>query len=262
MLFMFEYRAARMLISEQFPDTAGSIVSIHVDSDIMSLDGRQPIEAQADLKEDGKLRVTVRRSNASRSDIFSRKSMGFSSTTPRPSNLTNAEIYSLQSSTNPTPRGSSFNHTDFYSMMGGGIPGPRNSNFGSSDLYGLSASLGPTPRPSNYEEEATGGGSGKPRFHGGYHGSGNNNNPTPNPGMFSPKNAGGKKPNGTAQRKGEDGGGRDLHMFVWSSSASPVSDVFGSGTNHELGGANDSKEVRLAVSPGKGMPTDSLVAGQ
>ncbi|PPR90267.1 hypothetical protein GOBAR_AA30416 [Gossypium barbadense] len=34
MLFMFEYRGAKMLISEQFPDTAGSIVSIHVDSDI------------------------------------------------------------------------------------------------------------------------------------------------------------------------------------------------------------------------------------
>lgn len=32
MLFMFEFRGARMLISEQFPDTAGSIVSIHVDS--------------------------------------------------------------------------------------------------------------------------------------------------------------------------------------------------------------------------------------
>jgi auxin efflux carrier family len=35
MLFMFEYRGAKLLISEQFPDTAGSIVSIHVDSDIM-----------------------------------------------------------------------------------------------------------------------------------------------------------------------------------------------------------------------------------
>ncbi|KAL0318859.1 UNVERIFIED_CONTAM: Auxin efflux carrier component 1 [Sesamum angustifolium] len=116
MLFMFEFRGARMLISEQFPDTAGSIVSIHVDSDVMSLDGRQPLETEAEIKEDGKLHVTVRKSNASRSDIFSR---GFSSNTPRASNLTNAEIYSLQSSRNPTPRGSSFNHTDFYSMMQG-----------------------------------------------------------------------------------------------------------------------------------------------
>ncbi|KAI7985713.1 Auxin efflux carrier component 1 [Camellia lanceoleosa] len=94
MLFMFEYRAAKLLISEQFPDTAGSIVSIHVDSDVMSLDGRQALETETEIKEDGKLHVTVRKSNASRSDVFSRRSQGLSSTTPRPSNLTNAEIYS------------------------------------------------------------------------------------------------------------------------------------------------------------------------
>ncbi|KAG2390003.1 Ubiquitin carboxyl-terminal hydrolase [Vigna angularis] len=106
-----------MLISEQFPDTGATIVSIHVDSDVMSLDGRKPLETQTQIKEDEKLHVTVRKSNASISDIFSRRSQGFSSTTPRPSNLTNAEIYSLQSSTNPTPRASSFNHSNFYSMM-------------------------------------------------------------------------------------------------------------------------------------------------
>ncbi|XP_021910829.1 auxin efflux carrier component 1-like, partial [Carica papaya] len=216
-----------------------------VESDIVSLDGRQPLETEAEIKEDGKLHITVRKSNASRSDIFSRRSQGLS-TTPRPSNLTNAEIYSLQSSRNPTPRGSSFNHTDFYSMMAGG----RNSNFGANDVYGLSASRGPTPRPSNYEEDGAAGG--KPRFH--YHGSGGAAHyPAPNPGMFSPTgskgvgaNASAKKPNGQAQQKQEDGG-RDLHMFVWSSSASPVSDVFG---GHEYAG-NDHKEVRLAVSPGK-----------
>ncbi|KAF2309104.1 hypothetical protein GH714_000533 [Hevea brasiliensis] len=177
--------AAKMLISEQFPDTAGSIVSIHVDSDIVSLDGRQPLETEAEIKEDGKLHVTVRKSNASRSDIFSR-------------------------------------------------------------------------RPSNYEEDGGGPGSNKPRFH--YHASGGATHyPAPNPGMFSPTGskggavtnnaAGPKKPNGQAQQKAEDGGGRDLHMFVWSSSASPVSDVFGS---HDYG-AHDQKEVRLAVSPGKGV---------
>ncbi|KAF2317480.1 hypothetical protein GH714_022677 [Hevea brasiliensis] len=166
---------AKMLISEQFPDTAGSIVSIHVDSDIMSLDGRQPLETEAEIKED--------------------------------------------------------------------------------DVYGLSASRGPTPRSSNYEEDAGGLGN-KPRFH--YHASGGANHyPAPNPGMFSPTGSKGgvaannaavtKKPNGQAQQKAEDGGGRDLHMFVWSSSASPVSDVFGS---HDYG-AHDQKEVRVAVSPGK-----------
>ncbi|TKY61071.1 Auxin efflux carrier component 1 [Spatholobus suberectus] len=247
MLFLFEYRGARMLISEQFPDTAATIVSIHVDSDVMSLDGRQPLETEAEIKEDGKLHVTVRKSNASRSDIFSRRSQGLSSTTPRPSNLTNAEIYSLQSSRNPTPRGSSFNHTDFYSMMAAG----RNSNFGASDVYGLSASRGPTPRPSNYDEDASA--AGKPRYHypAAGTGTGTGHYPAPNPGMFSPtasKNVanGPKKPNGQAQPKPDDPN-KDLHMFVWSSSASPVSDVF---AGHEYG-AHDHKEVKLTVSPGK-----------
>nr|GMD37429.1 probable auxin efflux carrier component 1C [Ipomoea batatas] len=238
MLFMFEFRGARMLISEQFPDTAASIVSIHVDSDVMSLDGRQALETEAEVKEDGKLHVTVRRSNASRSDIFSRRSHGgISSNTPRPSNLTNAEIYSLQSSRNPTPRGSSFNHTDFYSMVGAAA---RSSNFGANDVFG------PTPRPSNYEEE-----NGKSRFQ--YHGGQGNHYPAPNPGMFSPSNKAAananKKPNGNGQHKGEEGG-KDLHMFVWSSSASPVSDVFGGG--HDYGALDQpSKEVRLPISPSK-----------
>ncbi|PHT47363.1 Auxin efflux carrier component 1 [Capsicum baccatum] len=246
MLFMFEFRGARLLISEQFPDTAGSIVSIHVDSDVMSLDGRQVLETQAELKEDGKLHVTVRKSNASRSDIFSRRSQGFSSTTPRPSNLTNAEIYSLQSSRNPTPRGSSFNHTDFYSMVAGG----RNSNFGANDVYGMSNnSRGPTPRPSNYEEE-----SGKSRFNN-YHGgaaaaqSNNTHYPAPNPGMFSPSS--GTKAIKKGNNKGEEAG-KDLHMFVWSSSASPVSDVFG---GHDYAANLDqpapNKDVRVPISPGK-----------
>nr|GMC71763.1 probable auxin efflux carrier component 1C [Ipomoea batatas] len=235
MLFLFEFRGARMLISEQFPNTAASIVSIHVDSDVMSLDGRQPLETEAEVKEDGKLHITVRKSNASRSDIFSRRS-----NTPRPSNLTNAEIYSLQSSRNPTPRASSFNHTDFYSLVG---TGSRKSNFGANDLvYGLSAaaSRGPTPRPSNYEEETSGN---KPpaRFH----------YPAPNPAMFSPSKTLGI---GANANKGEEDGNKDLHMFVWSSSASPVSDVFG---GHDYAGAAAldqppaPKDIRLPFSPAK-----------
>ncbi|KAF6163529.1 hypothetical protein GIB67_002534 [Kingdonia uniflora] len=264
MLFMFEYRGAKLLITEQFPDTAGSIVSINVDSDVMSLDGRGVLETEAEIKEDGKLHVTVRKSNASRSDIFSRRSHGLNSTTPRPSNLSNAEIYSLQSSRNPTPRGSSFNHTDFYSMVAGG---GRSSNFGASDVYGLTTSRGPTPRPSNYEDEN------KSRFH--YHGQqgvtgtgvGTAHYPAPNPGMFSPstgtKNVASntntstqaKRPNGNGvqvqQKTNVEGGPRDLHMFVWSSSASPVSEVFG---NQEYGAHQTAaKEVRVNVSPGKGV---------
>ncbi|KAK3008655.1 hypothetical protein RJ639_014719 [Escallonia herrerae] len=241
MLFLFEFRGARLLISEQFPDTAGSIVSIHVDSDVMSLDGRHALETQAEIKEDGKLHVTVRKSNASRSDIFSRRSQGLSSATPRPSNLTNAEIYSLQSSRNPTPRGSSFNHTDFYAMVGGG----RNSNFGANDVYGLSAtSRGPTPRPSNYEEDGAITTNSKSRF-----APGNvTQYPAPNPGMFSPTAS--KTVLGSAVKKanGQADGTKDLHMFVWSSSASPVSDVFG---GHEYGGL-DQPAAAVAVSPTKG----------
>ncbi|KAJ4909369.1 Auxin efflux carrier component 1 [Raphanus sativus] len=260
MLFLFEYRGAKLLISEQFPDTAGSIVSIHVDSDIMSLDGRQPLETEAEIKEDGKLHVTVRRSNASRSDIYSRRSQGLSAT-PRPSNLTNAEIYSLQSSRNPTPRGSSFNHTDFYSMMaGGGGGGGRSSNFGPGEA--VFGSKGPTPRPSNYEEDGGAkppAGAGAGRFGSG--GGGGAHYPAPNPGMFSPQSGGGgTAAKGTApvvggkRGSGQEGNGRDLHMFVWSSSASPVSDVFGGGGNHHAdytaATTDHHKDVKISVPQG------------
>lgn len=244
MLFLFEFRGARLLISEQFPGTAGSIAAIHVDSDIMSLDGRQILETEAEVKEDGKLHVTVRKSNASRSDVFSRRSQGFSATTPRPSNLTNAEIYSLQSSRNPTPRGSSFNHTDFYSMAGG--VGGRNSNFGASDVYGPPVSRGPTPRHSNYEEEN----GNKSRFHHGV--LGGNNYPAPNTGMFSPSTG---KQNIPLTKKANghkaDEGSNDLHMFVWSSSASPVSDVFAA---REYGALDHptTKDLKVPISPVKG----------
>ncbi|KAJ6351014.1 hypothetical protein OIU78_007021 [Salix suchowensis] len=149
LLFLFEYRGAKMLIMEQFPETAASIVSFKVDSDVVSLDGRDFLETDAEIGDDGKLHVTVRKSNASR------RSLGpgsFSGLTPRPSNLTGAEIYSLSSSRNPTPRGSNFNPSDFYSMMGvQGFPG-RPSNFGQADLYSVQSSRGPTPRPSSFEE--------------------------------------------------------------------------------------------------------------
>ncbi|KAI4319225.1 hypothetical protein MLD38_032852 [Melastoma candidum] len=235
MLFLFEYRGAKLLVAEQFPDaSAGTVVAVHVDPDVVSLDGRLPLETETEVTGDGKLRVTVRRSNASRSDILSRKSFshagdggfGFGSTTPRPSNLTNAEIYSLQSSRNPTPRGSSFTHADIYSMMA--APG--------------GASRGPVPRLSNYEDDphcAHVNNAKTSRF---------NPYPGPNPGMFSPKRAlgSGVDPRRTSNGKLEEGR-KDLHMFVWSSSASPVSDVYGNG-----GPAPEQpKEVRLAVSQGK-----------
>ncbi|KAJ0978969.1 hypothetical protein J5N97_014443 [Dioscorea zingiberensis] len=188
LLFLFEYRGARLLIGEQFPDNAASIVSFKVDSDIASLDGREPLQAEAEVGEDGKLHVFVRKSASSRSEIFSRKSQcpnSGMSLTPRASNLTNVEIYSLQSSRNPTPRESSFNHNDFFSLVSNGGNGvsPRHST-----LVNLGA----------FDEESGG------------HGAKVN-------GMLSPM-VGKRMGNGSE-------GGKDLHMFVWSSSASPVSEV-------------------------------------
>ncbi|KDP28042.1 hypothetical protein JCGZ_19719 [Jatropha curcas] len=225
MLFLFEYRGARILIGEQFPDTAGSIISFRVDSDIISLDGREPLQTEAELGEDGKLHVTVRKSTSSRSEIFSRRSHGPNSglsLTPRPSNLTNAEIYSLQSSRNPTPRGSSFNHTDFYSMVNGknaSNVSPRQSNFGNLPFDEENGGIGLFGNVSRAN-----GGSAYPA--------------PPNAGIFSPGVK--KKANGTDN-------GKDLHMFVWSSSASPVSEggihVFRGGDyGNDFGGVAHQKD--------------------
>ncbi|KHN30345.1 probable auxin efflux carrier component 1b [Glycine soja] len=222
MLFLFEYRGARLLIVEQFPDTAASIISFKVDSDIISLDGKEPLQTEAEVGDDGKLHVTVRKSASSRSEIFSRRSHGPNSVslTPRPSNLTNAEIYSLQSSRNPTPRGSSFNHTDFYSMVNG-----KNNNNNNVSM---------SPRQSNFGgfDEESGGGV---RVNGG---AGVGGYPGPaNAGIFSPV---------AAKKKGGEsgGGGKDLHMFVWSSSASPVSE---GGIHVFRGGGGDYGSDQLPV---------------
>ena len=60
-------------------------------------------------------------------------------------------------------------------------------------------------------------------------------------------------PKPVAKKKGEDG--KDLHMFVWRSSASPVSDVFDNGTESYNDAA---KEARVAVvSAGEGRSMSS-----
>ena len=128
MLFMFEYRGAKLLITEQFPETAGSITSFRVDSDVVSLNGREQLQADAEIGDDGKLHVVVRRSAASSMVSSFNKSHGLNSLTsmtPRASNLTGVEIYSVQSSREPTPRASSFNQTDFYAMFASKAPSPK-----------------------------------------------------------------------------------------------------------------------------------------
>ncbi|KAK4760632.1 hypothetical protein SAY87_005525 [Trapa incisa] len=265
LLFLFEYRGAKILIMEQFPETAASIVSFKVESDVMSLDGRDFLETDAEIGDDGKLHVTVRKSNASR------RSLGpgsFSGLTPRPSNLTGAEIYSLSSSRNATPRGSNFNHSDFYSMMG--VPGftSRLSNFGPADMYSVQSSRGPTPRPSNFEENTT---IPSPRF--GFYPAQAvpASYPAPHPdiapvftkqGVKSTTTPPPPPPPPQQQQKLLESkashDGKELHMFVWSSSASPVSEVGGGGLHvfggpdfgaSELSGRSDqgAKEIRMIV---------------
>ncbi|KAL8531835.1 hypothetical protein ACS0TY_008438 [Phlomoides rotata] len=265
LLFLFEYRGAKMLIMEQFPETAASIVSFKVESDVVSLDGQDFLETDAEIGNDGKLHVTVRKSNASR------RSLGpgsFSGITPRPSNLTGAEIYSLSSSRNPTPRTSNFNHSEFYSMMGfggrlsnfGNSDTGRLSNFNVADMCSVQSSRGPTPRPSNFEENcAQGGLMTSPRF--GYYPPqpAPTSYPAPNPEIASalPKTAKNHSNQPHVVKANHDA--KELHMFVWSSSASPVSEVGGGGGlhvfgGHDLGASEQSgksdqgaKEIRLLV---------------
>ncbi|XP_010246119.1 PREDICTED: auxin efflux carrier component 2-like [Nelumbo nucifera] len=231
MLFMFEYRGAKLLIGEQFPETAGSITSFRVDSDVASLNGREPLQADAEIGDDGKLHVVVRRSTTTSVTSSYNKSHGLNSIsmTPRASNLTGMEIYSVQSSREPTPRASSFNQTDFYAMFASKMPSPKHGHShtnscqgGSGDVYSLQSSRGATPRTSNFEEEMMRFGKRK----GGRSMSGelfngvlSSSYPPPNP-MLSGATSGAKK----KEAGGSAPNNKELHMFVWSSSASPVSE--------------------------------------
>ncbi|KAG6427869.1 hypothetical protein SASPL_112116 [Salvia splendens] len=257
MLFLFEYRGAKMLITDQFPDTAASITSFKVDSDVLSLNGREPLQADAEIGHDGKLHVVVKRS-ASASMISSyNKGIHSSGITPRASNLTGVEIYSVQSSREPTPRGSSFNQTDFYAMFNSKAASPKHcytNSFG-GDVFSLQSSKGATPRTSNFDEEmlkkkkrnATGRSMSGELFHpppppqASY--------PPPNPMFSGPR----RKDSGSASNNNNNNvnisnttssastallnisnsnsnasttvPNKELHMFVWSSSASPVSEA-------------------------------------
>ncbi|XP_073047249.1 auxin efflux carrier component 2 isoform X2 [Primulina eburnea] len=217
MLFMFEYRGAKLLITDQFPETAASITSFRVESDVISLNGLEPLQADAEIGDDGKLHVVVRRS-ASASMISSyNKGMHSTTITPRASNLTGVEIYSVQSSRQPTPRASSFNQSDFYAMFSNKTASPRHVG----DVFSRQSSKGPTPRTSNLEEEMTK--LGRRR-------SGPNSDllndgglqcsyPPPNPMFSGPRKKESENTNSSSTNQS-----KELHMFVWSSSASPVSE--------------------------------------
>ncbi|CAN1198476.1 Auxin efflux carrier component 2 [Linum perenne] len=275
MLFMFEYRGAKLLISEQFPETAGSITSFRVDSDVVSLNGREPLQADAEIGDDGKLHVVVRRSSAASSMVSSFNNKGGgggggggglnSYITPRASNLTGVEIYSVQSSREPTPRASSFNQMDFYAMFGASkaaspkhhlhnMTPPAPAAPHAADVYSsfqqASKGGGPTPRTSNFDDppssgthhskkrsSSSGGGGGRTTsgellFN---VGSGSANYPPPNP-MFSTAASGGGGASSTINnKKSKETTGtttpKEQHMFVWSSGGSPVSENTASKAN-------------------------------
>ncbi|KAL9259958.1 Auxin efflux carrier component 2-like protein [Drosera capensis] len=210
MLFLFEYRGAKLLISDQFPDTAGEITSFRVESDVVSLNGREPLQADAEIGADGKLHVVVRRSTTASSSMLSSYYGGnksninsITSITPRISNLTGVEIYSIQSSREPTPRASSFNQSDFYKLFASKASSPARNGIEVFSVQG-------TPRFG--------------RSMSGEFGGGGSRYPTPNL-MISGSGNG---------RKGGGGGGavengdeKDANMFVWSSSESPGSEDHG-----------------------------------
>ncbi|KAK1275709.1 putative auxin efflux carrier component 2 [Acorus gramineus] len=212
MLFMFEYRAAKALISDQFPDVAASITSFRVDSDVVSLNGRDPLQADAEVGLDGRLHVVLRRSTTT-SSAFSRSGVSMVNT-PRASNLTGVEIYSLQSSREPTPRASSFNQADFYAMFSSKAANGF-SYGGGGDVYSLHSSRGVTPRTSNFGRSKSG------EFMVNSSGGGGGGYPAPNPVLTGSASVG-KKEGGV---NGGSANNKELHMYVWSSSASPASEA-------------------------------------
>ncbi|KAB2603623.1 auxin efflux carrier component 6 [Pyrus ussuriensis x Pyrus communis] len=146
LLFLFEYRAATLLIQTQFPGpTAAAITKFEIDDDIISLDGRNPLCTESETDQNGRIRVRIRRSTSSvpGSSALS-SSMGL---TPRPSNLSNAEIFSIN-----TPH----HHANLEFTLGSGdvafgyrSTSPQlSAGYASSDAY----SLQPTPRASTFNE--------------------------------------------------------------------------------------------------------------
>ncbi|XP_019260719.1 PREDICTED: auxin efflux carrier component 6-like [Nicotiana attenuata] len=147
LLFLFEYRAATILIKNQYPgNAAAAITKFEIDNDVISLDGRSPLCTESEVDGKGRIRVRIRRSTSSVPESGFSSSIGI---TPRASNLSNAEIFSVHT---PTPLHEfrngdiPFGHGDL--RVGIRAASPRLSSYASSDAY----SLQPTPRASNFNE--------------------------------------------------------------------------------------------------------------
>lgn len=153
MLFLFEYRAAILLIKEQFPGAAAALISnFEIDGDVISLDGRDPLRTDSEVDTNGRIHVRIRRSTSSAPESAHSSSLGI---TPRPSNLSGAEIFSIR-----TPGrmpdlllpgdsdAGAFGHFSDTTLGYRSGTSPRLSGYASSDAY----SLQPTPRASNFNE--------------------------------------------------------------------------------------------------------------
>ncbi|KAJ8558006.1 hypothetical protein K7X08_004772 [Anisodus acutangulus] len=142
LLFLFEYRAATILIKNQFPgNAAAAITKFEIENDIISLDGRNPLCTESEVDGNGRIHVRIRRSTSSAPESAFSSSIGI---TPRASNLSNAEIFSVHT---PIANGDiPFGHGDL--SVGFHAVSPRLSGYASSDAY----SLQPTPRASNFNE--------------------------------------------------------------------------------------------------------------
>lgn len=103
-LVLFEYRGAMLLISKKFPSNAGSISSFRVESDVNSLNENADVDADAEITDDGKLCVNVRRSFGSNVSFYknskSKNSFIFG-------NSNSMEIYGEHSFRDAIPRGTS-----------------------------------------------------------------------------------------------------------------------------------------------------------
>ncbi|KAK3043795.1 hypothetical protein RJ639_000494 [Escallonia herrerae] len=129
LLFLFEYRAATILIRHQFPGpAAASISSFHVDCDVASLHGGDPLRTESETDARGRTRVRIRRSTDSTMTV-----------TPRASNLSGAEIFSVNTPATGDFGFSGYASSDVYSLQ----PTPRASNFNEFELG--SATAGNTP---------------------------------------------------------------------------------------------------------------------
>ncbi|CAK7346841.1 unnamed protein product [Dovyalis caffra] len=158
LLFLFEYRAATILIKTQFPGhAAASISKIELDDDVISLDGRDPLRTESETDGTGRIRVRIRRSTSSAPDSALSSSICL---TPRPSNLSNAEVFSVNT---PVTLHEYHGYNGHFShgpnnetvLCNGDLgfayrsgTSPRLSGYASSDAY----SLQPTPRASNFNE--------------------------------------------------------------------------------------------------------------